>query len=87
MIAQRLDPVGKAGLEQLRVEPIDHVVEGVVGRQAALVGQETPQEIEPLLAPQPDFYEILHAGQCGAENEQEYFGQRIQHTPVLARIA
>ena len=26
-IAQRLDPVGKADLEQLRVEPVDHVVE------------------------------------------------------------
>jgi hypothetical protein len=45
-VAQRLDPVGKAGLEQFRIEPVDYIVERVVGRQAPLVGQEAPQEVE-----------------------------------------
>jgi hypothetical protein len=50
-IAQRLDPVGE---EQLYLAPVDHVIERVVGRKAALVRLvrlETPQEIEPLFAP------------------------------------
>jgi hypothetical protein len=52
--AQRLESIGETGLEEFRVEPVDHVVERVVGRKATLTGQETTQEIEPLFAPQPD---------------------------------
>ena len=70
MLVQGFDPVGKAGLEQLRVEPVDHVIERVVGRDAALVGQETSQKIKPLFAPQLDFHEILHARQRGAKHKQ-----------------
>ena len=86
LLAQRLDPAGEAGLEQLRVERVDHVVERVVGRNAALVGQETPQEVEPLFAPQPDLDEILHARQRGAEHQQQYLRQRIQDPPALAGV-
>jgi hypothetical protein len=86
VIAQRLDPVVEAGLEQLSIEPVDYVVERVVGRQATFVGQETPQEIEPLVAPQPDFHEILHTRQFGAKHQQQYFRQRIHNPPMLARV-
>jgi hypothetical protein len=85
-LAQGLDPVGEAGLEQFRVESVDDIVERVVGREAALVGQEAPQEIEPLFTPQPDFYEILHARQRRAKHKQQYLGQRIQHPPALPRV-
>jgi hypothetical protein len=86
MLAQGFDPVGKARLEEFRVEPVDHVIERVVGRDAALVGQEPPQEIEPLFAPQPDLHEILHARQRGAQHKQQNLRQRIEHTPTLARV-
>src|SRR4029077_20229685 len=49
VLAQGLDPGAEASLEQLSVEPVDHVIERVVSRDAALIGQEPPQEIEPLL--------------------------------------
>ncbi len=45
-----------------------------MGRQATLVGQKTPQEIEPLLAPHPDFDEVLHPAQRRAQHEQQDFG-------------
>ena len=50
-VAQALDPGRETAIEQLGVERVDHVVERVVGRQPALVRQETPQKIQPLLAP------------------------------------
>ena len=53
-------------------------------RQPALVGQKTPQKIQPLFAPQPDLDEILHAGQSGAQHQQENFWQRIHHAPLTA---
>jgi len=70
VLAQGFDPVGKTGLEQFRVEPVDHVIERVMGRNTALVGQETSQKIKPLFAPQLDFHEILHARQRGAKHKQ-----------------
>jgi hypothetical protein len=82
-LPQRLNPGGEASLKQIGVKRVNHGV----GGKAAFARQKTPQKIKPFIAPKPDLHEILHAGQCGAENEQEYFGQRIQHTPVLARIA
>jgi hypothetical protein len=85
-LAQRLHPAGEAGLEQFGVEPVDHVVERVMGRQAALVGQEALQEIPPLLAPQPDLDEILHAVKRGAQNQKQDFRQRIDKPPALARV-
>jgi hypothetical protein len=38
-IAQGPDPIGKAGPEQVGIEPVDHVVERVMGLQATLIGQ------------------------------------------------
>ena len=51
-VAQALDPGQETGLEQVRVERVDHVVERVVRRDPALVGQEPAQKIKPLLTPQ-----------------------------------
>ena len=53
-------------------------------RKAALVRQETLRKIQPLFAPQPDLDEILHAGQGGAERQQENLRQRIRHAPLTA---
>lgn len=53
-VPERLNPRGEAGLEQVGVEPVDHVVERIVRGQTAFVGQEAAQEVHPLLAPQPD---------------------------------
>jgi hypothetical protein len=38
-IAQGPDPIGKAGPEQVGIEPVDHVVERVMGLQATIIGQ------------------------------------------------
>ena len=79
-------PSCEAGLEQLGIEPVDHVVERVVSRDAVLIGQEPPQEIEPLFAPQADLHKILHAAKRGAKHQQQDLRQRIQNPPALPRV-
>ena len=48
-----------------------------MGRDAALIGQEAPQKIQPLLAPQPDFHEIFHTRQRRAKHKQQDLRQWI----------
>ena len=85
-IAQIRHPGGKAGLEQLRVEPVHHVVQGVVRGYAALVGQEAAQEVDALLAPQLDLHEILHAAERRTEHHEQDLLKRVQHSPRLAWV-
>lgn len=85
-IPQRLDPGRKAGLEQLRVECVHHVVERVVRWQPTLVGQEAAQKIQPLLTPEPDFNEILHPAQRRRQYQKHDLRQRVDHAPALTRI-
>ena len=56
-----------------------------MGGQAARIGLEAPQEVEALLAPQPDLDEVVHATQCGARDQQQDFGQRVDHAPAPVR--
>ena len=85
-LAQAVDPGGEAGLEEVGVERVDDVVQGVVRRQAPRIGQETTQEAQALLAPQPDLDEIVHAAQRGAQDQQQDLRKRVDHPPLLARI-
>ena len=41
IIAQGLEPGGKEGLEQVRIERIDHIIESIVRRDAVHEGQKT----------------------------------------------
>ena len=66
-IAQGLDPGGETGLEQIGIERIDHVIQRVMRRQAALKGQEPPKKTKPLVAPKPDLDKILHAAERRAK--------------------
>ncbi len=86
-VAQRLDPGDEAGLEQRGIEGINHVVQGVVGGNAALIGQEAAQKVQALLAPQLDLDEILHAAQRRAQHQEHDLRQRVDHPPLLTRIA
>lgn len=67
-LAQAFDPRREAGLEEVGVERLDDVVEGVVGGQTEGVGQESAQEAQALLAPEPDLDEVVHAAQRGAQD-------------------
>ena len=77
---------GRAGLEEVCVQRVDDVVERVVGRQTAFVGQEAAQEVQALLAPRPDLHEVVHAAQRGAQHQQQGLGQRIHDPPMLAWV-
>jgi len=65
MVAQGFDPVWETGLEEIRIERVDHVALSVsCAGMPALVGQETAQKVEPFIAPEFWFFdEILHAAQ------------------------
>ncbi len=83
VLAQALDPGGEAGAEEVGVERIDDVVERVVRRDAVAERQQAAQEGELLPAPQPDFDEVLGAGQRRAQHQQHDLRQRVEH---LARL-
>ncbi len=85
-VAQGLDPACEASLEEVGIERVDHVVERVVRRDAALVGQETAQKVEALLTPQLRLDEIVHAAQRRAQHHKQDFRQRVGDTPTLAGI-
>jgi hypothetical protein len=85
-VAQGFHPIGEAGLEQVRVEPVDHVVEGVMGGNAPLVGQETAQERQPLLPPQLRLHEVVHAAQRCAKDQKQDLTQGIDYPPLLTRV-
>ena len=67
-VAQRFHPVGKTALEQFRVDAVHHVVERVVGRDAALERQKAAQKLQPRFAPKLDLDEVVHAAQRGAQH-------------------
>jgi hypothetical protein len=56
---QSLDPVGKAGLEQGRVDGCDHLAKRVVARDAVCKRQEAAQERQVLAAPQRQLDEVV----------------------------
>lgn len=85
-LTQAFHPGGKALLEQVRVQRVDHVVQGVVSRNVPLIGKKPTQKLQPQIPPKADFHEILHAAQRGAQHQQEDFRQRIDHTQLLARV-
>jgi len=72
-------PTEEALLEQLRVEGVHDIAQGVVAGQAVLIGQEAAQERQGLLAPQADRHEVVSAGQRGAQHEQQDLGQQVEH--------
>lgn len=84
--AQGLDPTEEALLEQLRVEGVHDIAQGVVAGQAVLIGQEATQERQGLLAPQADRHEVVGAGQRGAQHEQQDLGQQVEHLAALTRV-
>jgi hypothetical protein len=86
-VTQGRDPGGEAGLEEIGVESVDDVVQRVVRRQAALLGQEAAETIQALLAPQLDLDEVLHAAERRAEHDEQELRQRIHDAPRFTRIA
>jgi len=85
-VPQGVDPGGEAHLEQIGIQGVEHVAEGIVRGNAPIVRQEPAQEGQPLHAPEPDLDEILHARQDRAQGQQQDLRQRIDHPPALARI-
>ena len=70
-LAQRLHPRHEAGLEQLGIERVDHVVQRVVGRDAVPEGQEPAQERQLLAAPQPCLDKVVRPGQGRGQHQQQ----------------
>ncbi len=85
-IAQGIDPVHEAGLEELTIERIDHVVKRIVGRKSPLVREKPPQEIQPLIPPQTYLDKIVHAAQRRAQHQQQNLRQGVNYPPALAWI-
>lgn len=48
---QAFHPGGKAFLEQIRVQRLDHVVQGVVSRSAPRIGEKPTQKLQPQIPP------------------------------------
>ena len=42
-VAKDLDPSGEAGLEQVGIQRVDHVVEGIVSRQGVRIFAKMPK--------------------------------------------
>ena len=83
---QAFDPRDETGLEQLRVERVDHVVERVVRGDAMAVGLEAPQESQPLATPGLDLDEVIGPSQRGGQHQQQDLRQRVDHLPGLPRV-
>lgn len=86
LLAQAFHPIGEAFGKERGRQGVHHIVERVMGGDALLEGQETLQKVELLLGPALDLAEILGAGHCPAQDDQQDFRQGIDDLPSLARV-
>jgi len=85
-IAQPLDPVREAGLEQRRVEGRDDFAQRVMARNAARERKEAMQEQQVLVAPQRQLDKIVGSRDGAAEQQKQQFRQGIQHLGRLPGV-
>ena len=86
VVAQAGDPVHEARFEQLRIERVDDIGQGVVARDIVAKQQIAAQKIEAFTAPLADLDEIVAASNRRAEDEQHDLGQWEHDLGALARI-
>jgi len=86
VVAQLAGPIHEAGREQRGIETVHQDVEPAPAGHAVVKGQKTAQKIEMRLAPGGDVIEIIARGDRRAHHQQQHFGQRMGHTPWLARV-
>jgi len=79
-------PIGKALLEQGRIDRVQHIRQRVVARNIVAEGQVVAQEIEMLEPPLAHLDEVVGASDRGAHHEQHDLLQRIHDLGALARI-
>ena len=84
--AQAGDPVHEARLEQLWIQSVDDIGQGIVARDVVAKAQIAAQKIQTLTAPFADLDMIIAARDRGSQNQQHDLGQREYDLGALARI-
>jgi hypothetical protein len=84
--AQRQRPVGEAGLEEARIDPVHHHPQPIrTGCSEVELGKGA-QEGAMLLAPQRDLVIVLTVGDRRRHDQEQNLAQRVHDLRRLARI-
>ena len=85
-VAQARDPIHETRLEQLGIDPVQHVGQRIVARDAVAVWQIGAQEIETFKPPFTHLDQIVRPSDRGAHEQQNDFFQRIHNLDLLTRV-